>query len=118
MIPDAARDQVLILPDQLWTTRYEEMRERAMAKSSSIAHARGYALLIRRGLTAWMKAWPLAAREPPHDLGSGSRVDALTAPSHLLQSAASVLVNMILSLGTPTEVPHEQRCHEGLPQPS
>jgi hypothetical protein len=55
-----------------------------------------------------MKAWPLAAREPPHDLGSGSRVDALTAPAHLLQSAASLLVNMILFLGIPTEVRHEQ----------
>jgi hypothetical protein len=29
-------------------------------------------------------------------------------PSHLLQSAASLLVNMILVLSTPTEVPHEQ----------
>ena len=64
MIPDAARDQVPILPDQLWTTRYEEMRERAMAKSSSIDHARGYALLIRRGLVAWMRAWPRPAQEP------------------------------------------------------
>ena len=118
MIPDAARDQVLILPDQLWTTRYEEMRTRAMTQSGSIDNSCGYALLIRRGLVAWMKAWPGPAREPPHDLGSGSRVDALTVPSHLLQSAASLLVNMILSLGTPTEVPHEQRCHEGLPQPS
>ncbi len=40
MIPDAARDQVPVLPDQLWTTRYEEMRERAMAKVSSIDHVR------------------------------------------------------------------------------
>jgi hypothetical protein len=118
MIPDAARDQVPILPDQLWTTRYEEMRERAMAKSSSIDHARGYALLIRRGVVAWMRAWPQPAQDPPRDWGSNSRAAALPAPSHLFQSAASVLVNMILSLGTPTEVPHEQRCHQGLPQPS
>jgi hypothetical protein len=118
VIPDAARDQVPVLPDQLWTTRYEELRERAMVKSSSIDHAHGYALLIRRGLVTWMKAWPGPAQAPTRDLGSGSRAAALTVPSHLLHSAASVLVNMILSLGTPTEVPHEQRCHEGLPQPS
>jgi hypothetical protein len=118
VIADAARDQVPVLPDQLWTTRYEELRERAMAKSSSINHAHGYALLIRRGLVTWMKAWPGPAQEPTRDLGSGSRAAALTVPSHLLHSAASVLVNMILSLGTPTEVPHEQRCHEGFPQPS
>ena len=116
MIPDAARDQVPILPDELWTTRYEEMRERAMAKSSSIDHARGYALLIRRGLVAWMRAWPRPARS--RAIGSSSpTAAALTVPPHLLHSAASVLVNMIVSLGTPTEVPHEQRCHEGLPQP-
>jgi hypothetical protein len=32
MIPDTLRDEVLVLPDQLWTIRYEEMRKRAMAK--------------------------------------------------------------------------------------
>jgi hypothetical protein len=108
MIPEVPRDQVPVLPDELWTTRYEEMRERAMAKACSIDHLHGYALLIRRGLVAWMKAWPRPAREPRGDLGVSSRVDALTVSSHLLQSAASLLVNMILSLGTPTEVPHEQ----------
>jgi hypothetical protein len=117
MIPDVARDQVPILPDQLWTTRYEEMRKRAMAKSSSIDHTRGYALLIRRGLVAWMRAWPQPAPKPC-DWQSSPRAAALTVPPHLLPSAASVLVNMILSLGTPTEVPHEQRCHQGCPQPS
>jgi hypothetical protein len=117
MIQDAARDQAPILPDQLWITRYEEMRERAMAKSSSIDHARGYALLIRRGLVAWMRAWPRPAQEPCN-WQSSPRAAALTVPPHLLHPAASVLVNMILSLGTPTEVPHEQRCHQGLPQPS
>ena len=84
------------------------MRTRAMTQSGSSDNSSGYALLIRRGLVAWMKAWPRPAREPPRDLGSGSRDDALTIPSHLLQSAASLLVNMILFLGTPTEVRHEQ----------
>jgi hypothetical protein len=117
MIPDAARDQDPILPDQLWTIRYEEMRERAMAKSSSIDHTRGYALLIRRGLVAWMRAWPGPAKEP-RDWQSSPRAAALTVPPQFLHSAASVLANMILSLGTPTEVPHEQRQHQGFPQPS
>jgi hypothetical protein len=118
VIADAARDQVPVLPDQLWTTRYEELRERAMAKSSSMDYTYGYAILIRRGLVTWMKAWPRPEQAPTRNWGSGSPAAALTVPSHLLHSAASVLVNMILSLGTPTEVPHEQRCHQGLPQPS
>jgi hypothetical protein len=117
MIPDAARDQVPILPGQLWTTRYEEMRERAMAKSSSIDHARGYALLICRGLVAWMRAWPRPAQEPC-DRQPSPRAAAFMVSPHLLHSAASMLVNMIVSFDTPTEVSHEQRCHEGLPQPS
>ena len=41
MIPDAARDQVPVLPDQLWTTRYEEMRERVMARAGAIDHTYG-----------------------------------------------------------------------------
>jgi hypothetical protein len=108
MIPGVPRHQVTALPDELWTTRYEEMRKRALAKSGSLANSYGYALLIHRGLVAWMRAWPRPAQGPPRDPGSGSRVDPLTVPSHLLQSAASLLVNMILFLGTPTEVPHEQ----------
>jgi hypothetical protein len=55
-----------------------------------------------------MKAWPRPAQEPPRDLGTGSQGDAFTVPSHLLQSAASLLVNMILVRDTPTEVLHEQ----------
>jgi hypothetical protein len=84
------------------------MRQRAMTQSGSIDHSYGYALLIRRGLVSWMKAWPPPAQESPRDQGSGFRGDALPLPSHLLQSAASLLVNMILFLGTPTEVPHAQ----------
>jgi hypothetical protein len=108
MIPDVPRDQVPILPDGLWTTRYEEMRKRAVTNSRSIDHPYGYALLIRRGLVAWMRAWPRPAQEPSRDRGSGPRPDALAIPSHLLQSAASLLVNMILFLGSPTEVSHGQ----------
>ena len=36
VIPDAPQDQIPVLPDELWTTRYEELRKRAMAKSCSI----------------------------------------------------------------------------------
>ena len=106
MIPGITRD--LTRPDELWATRYEEMRRRATADSRSIDNSYGYALLLRRGLVAWMKAWPRAVQEPPCDSGSAAGVDRLTAPSHLLQSAASLLVDMTLFLGTPTEVPHGQ----------
>jgi len=55
-----------------------------------------------------MKAWPRPAPESSRDPGFGHTVDGVTVSSHLLRSAASLLVNMILILGAPTEVPHEQ----------
>ena len=116
MIPDVPRDQAPVLPDQLWTTRYEEMRERAMARSCSIDHGHGYALLIRRGLAAWIKAWPQSPPAPANESRACHTADDAVVPSHLLRSAATLLVNMIL--GTPTEVSHEQRSREGFPQPS
>jgi hypothetical protein len=118
MIPDAPRDQVPVLVDEPWATRYEEMRRQVMTQFGSIDHAYGYVLLVRRGLVAWMKAWPRPASQPSRDPRSGQPVDAATIPSPLLQSATSLLVNMILILAAQTEVPHEQRSREGLPQPS
>jgi len=108
MIPAAPREDVLILPDEPWATRYEEMRQQVMARSRAIDHTYGYAILVRRGLVAWMKAWPRPAPESSCDPGFGHTVDGVTVSSHLLRSAASLLVNMILILGAPTEVPHEQ----------
>ena len=67
MIPDAPRDQIPILPDEPWATRYEELRKQVMAETGSLDHTYGYALLVRRGLVAWMKAWPRPAPEPSRD---------------------------------------------------
>jgi len=103
--PDARRDDVPVLLDEPWTTRYEEMRREVMAKSFTMEHAYGYAILIRRGLVAWMKAWAQPAPEPSRDLGLGRAVDGVTVPSHLLRSAASLLANMIFTLDAQTEVP-------------
>jgi hypothetical protein len=105
MIPDAPQDKIPVLSDELWATRYEEMRNRVMAKSCSIDNVYGYALLVRRGLVAWMNAWPRPAQEPPRNPGFSSTVDAITVPSHLLRSATSLFVNLILS--RPMEVAHE-----------
>ena len=118
MIPDARRDRLPVLVDEPWETRYEEMRSQVMTELGSINHAYGYVLLVRRGLAAWMKAWPRPASQASCDLRSGQRFDAVTIPSHLLQSATSLLVNMILTLDAQTEASHEQRSREGLTQPS
>jgi hypothetical protein len=116
MTPGAPQDGFPARPDEPWTTRYEEMRRQVMASLCTDTHAYGYALLVRRGLVAWMKAWPRSTAAPARDSGACRTAAAVVVPSHLLRSAATLLVNMIL--GTPTEVLHEQRPHEGFPQPS
>ena len=118
MIPDASQDRIPVLVDEPWETRYEEMRRQVMTELGPTNHAYGYVLLVRRGLVAWMKAWPQLASQTSCDLHSGQRLDAVTVPSHLLRSATSLLVNMILILGAQTEASHERRSREGLTQPS
>jgi hypothetical protein len=116
MTPGAPQDGIPARPDEPWTTRYEEMRRQVMASLSTDTHAYGYALLVRRGVVAWMKAWPQSTPAPANGSGACRTADDVVVPSHLRRSAATLLVNMILS--TPTEVPHEQRSGEGFPQPS
>ena len=116
MTAAARREDVFVLPDEPWVTRYEELRQLVMARACAIDHTYAYSLLVRRGVVAWMKAWPRRAPQPSRDRGFSSAVDDVTVPSQLLRSAASLLVNMILIPSAVTEVPHEQRFIEGLAQ--
>ncbi len=47
---------------------------------SSIDHTYGYALLIRRGLVAWMKAWPRPEQTPTRNLGSAPKPPRSRSP--------------------------------------
>jgi hypothetical protein len=108
MSPEAPREDNLVLPDEPWAARYEELRQLVTARAGSIDHASAYSMLVRRGLIAWMKAWPRPAPETARDRGFGPPVDGVTVPSHLVRSAASLLVNMILIPRPEAEVHHEQ----------
>ena len=108
MMPEAHRADDLILPDEPWATRYEEMRQLVMANANAMNRTYAYSVLVRRGLVAWMRAWPRPEPEAPRDRGFAPAVAAVTVPSHLLRSAASLLVNMILIPSAQAEVPHEQ----------
>jgi hypothetical protein len=108
MIPEAPRQDVLILADEPWATRYEEMRQLVMARTCAIDHTYGYSMLVRRGLVAWMKAWPRPAPETARDRDFSPTLGGGTVPSQLLRSAASLLVNMILISSAKAEAPHEQ----------
>jgi hypothetical protein len=116
MSPEGPREDAFVLPDEPWATRYEELRQLVTARACAIERTYAYALLVRRGLVAWMKAWPRPAPETARDRGFGLAVDGVTVPSHLVRSAASLLVNMILIPRHQAEVHHEQRIVEGLAQ--
>jgi hypothetical protein len=118
MTPATSRDSPPLPPDELWTTRYETMRGQVMTRLGTLDHVYGYALLVRRGLTAWMKSWPRPTPAPAPSIGPDRAADDVTIPAHFLRSAASLLADMILNIDAPTEVPHEQRLVEDLDRAS
>jgi hypothetical protein len=108
MSPGAPREDALVLLDEPWAARYEQLRQLVTARAGAIDHAYAYSMLVRRGLVAWMKAWHGPAPKTARDRGFSPTVDGVTVPSHLVRSAASLLVNMILIPRPEAEVHHEQ----------
>ena len=84
-----------------WTTRYEAVRQRAIGVQHSEQSGWELALLVRRGVVAWMRAWP-TMDEPQtlHDRADTLAVDSqtppITIPSTVCDQLTSVLVSMIL----------------------
>jgi hypothetical protein len=111
--PVTPRDGPLLSPDESWTARYEAMRGQVMTKPGTLDHVYGYALLVRRGLTAWMRSWPRPIPGPSRDVTPDRAAADATIPTNFLRSATSLLVNMILITDARTEVPREQRPLEG-----
>lgn len=81
--------------------RYEAVRRQALQEPCSLENGWELALLVRRGVVAWMCAWP-AVEEPPAPCPhANSRADVsqaarITIPSSVCEQITSVLVNMIL----------------------
>ncbi len=48
----------LLDPSAGWTRRYEELRRQASIEPGWTSRRWGLALLISRGVVAWMRAWP------------------------------------------------------------
>jgi hypothetical protein len=46
-------------------SRYEELRQQALGRSSSISRGQGLALLMRSGMRMWMQAWAQCTGESP-----------------------------------------------------
>ena len=84
-----------------WTTRYEAVRQRALLVQDPDLTGWELALLVRRGVAAWMRAWPNADQpeqshhpaDPPSDPCPTTNV---VLPASLCEQLTSLLVNMIL----------------------
>ena len=79
-----------------WTRRYEQLREQVLAADSLITTDRwGLTVLIREGMSAWMRAW----QEPLTCSVAAAAPKALpmSLRASWQQEATRLLVNMTLS---------------------
>ena len=81
--------------------RYEAVRRQAVQEPYSLENGWELALLVRRGVVAWMRAWPAVEKPPapcPHanSRADVSRATRITIPSSVCEQITSLLVNMIL----------------------
>lgn len=84
-----------------WTARYEAVRQRALLVRHPDQSGWELALLMRRGVAAWMRAWPSADQSQSCCRPSLLPSDACPAtdvvlPASLCEQITSLLVNMIL----------------------
>ena len=85
-------------PSADWTQRYEDLRQQASVQPGWTSRRWGLALLIGRGVVAWMRAWPprwvSAEQRQAHAVPDGPEL-----PSHLHLQVTLVLTDMILNGG-------------------
>ena len=79
-----------------WTRRYEDLRRQASAQPGWTDQSWGLALLINRGVVAWMRAWPQRV-VPVERRQSRTVPDHTELPSDLHHQVALVLADMILN---------------------
>jgi len=82
-----------------WTTRYEQLRRQILEEPQGSGWGR--ALLQRRGLVAWMQAWPSDEEAGPEEATGPAEpsTPATPLPIGLCGEITRILVNMILDPG-------------------
>jgi hypothetical protein len=82
---------------ELWRSRYEQLRQQALAPGLTLTQDRwGLSLLIRKGMAVWMRVW----QDPGGSVEStfaSDPVPLLGAPKAWQQQAKLLLANMALS---------------------
>lgn len=86
------------MPALQWRARYEQLRQQALEQGCG-GQGWGLALFLRRGLVAWMRAWPQApsparrCEEPRHE----EPEQPLRFSAELQEEVISVWVDMVLN---------------------
>jgi len=74
--------------------RYEELRRQVLGRYG--AHRHGLALLMHRGMCAWMQAWSQCVAPAPPPVPRQVPDDQETCPVELHREVATILANMAL----------------------
>lgn len=85
------------MPAAQWTARYEQLRQQAIEHGYG-GTCWGLTLFLRRGLVAWMRAWPLTpSSEPEREEASPEELKhRVRFSSELRDEIVSVLIDMVL----------------------
>jgi len=91
----------LELPSDVWTARYEDLRRQVVEERRELGRGAGLALLVHRGVTAWMQAFPedIGLRPPPDapkPLTTEDPATAIRLSPDVRHQMMLVLVNMLL----------------------
>jgi len=80
-----------------WTARYEQLREQALEQGCG-GRGWGLALFVRRGLVAWMRAWPeTVSPRPRREQATREEPEQrMCLSAELRDEVVSVWVNMVL----------------------
>lgn len=77
--------------------RYEQMRVAALDPANSRASQPGLALLLRQGMTAWIRAWNDCVNPPASQREQASTQTPQSLPAGLEAQLAMILAGIILS---------------------
>jgi hypothetical protein len=91
--------EAAVTPDtrQDLVARYEQLRRDAIGPRAHGGEGLGFALFLRRGMTAWMQAWPECAGNVDPGTRAQPDVDE-TIPGDMRSQIATLLACMILGL--------------------
>jgi hypothetical protein len=85
------------VPPVQWTARYEQLREQALEQGCG-GRGWGLTLFLRRGMVAWMHAWPqTSSAKPPREQATREDPEEKRPLSaELRDEVVSVWVDMVL----------------------